>query len=181
MEVYFNDFKAEREARERQHADLLNLQEQNQRLVEANRGLQRELDNLQNNHQMAEMQRRHLSHTGSVNYNPEAFRQGFQTRRGGDPVQRLEDFEWPRDQQRPESRPPPQDQEHELEEPFNCPGCGLEFWSFDAGEQHVRQCQAAMQRNRQPINNNQCPICGNEYPDQDTLEIHVQDCLRDNI
>lgn len=58
IEVYHHDFNAEREAREKQHNEILTLRREVAQLYTENRRLQDELDTF-NNSQMAEMQRRH--------------------------------------------------------------------------------------------------------------------------
>lgn len=177
MEVYRNDFIAERESREAQHADLLHQQEECERLRGENEDLQRELDNLAND-QMAEMQRRHGSHVphhsvmGLVNQ--PGFRNGFY-RRGGEPDPR-EGFEAGR------GRNAPRNFDEQSEDPYQCHGCRHNFVRFSELQAHVVECPAALHGNGPPQpggGNSQpyCPKCGNEFPDLDTLQIHVLECL----
>lgn len=187
LATYQNDFQVEREAREKQHGEILRLSEQVQRLTEENRRYQDEIDQL-SNRGMAEMQRRHASLVPEPRdiqqqQQHEQARGWFEgllpmyARGPGDPSQvpnpegRAEMGGGQREQ-----RAPPAE-----EEDWQCPTCRRAFRDFDTLQIHAVQCNG-VQAPPAPADHveNQCPSCMEIFPDFDTLAIHVEECLDRN-
>lgn len=184
MHQYEADFRIEREAREKQHGEMLSLTEQVQRLQQENQRYQDEIYQL-SNRGFEEMQRRHASvpyHT--TDYPPHQQgspgewcagfpRMPFFTRGSEQPAEtgREGDMRSPgREQQVPA---PPVD-----ENDWQCPTCRGVFPNFDALQIHAVACQGLQ---RPPsvgdLQQNQCPSCMDLFPDIETLELHVEECL----
>lgn len=184
LEVYRVDFQVEREAREKQHEEILRLREQIQQLQQENQHYQDEIDRLGNS-SMAEMQRRHGSYvpepqgsqqprgwfdavfpimfarggmeTAEIPRNPEGYMQGGQEIPG-----------------RGQGGGEPQQQGtgRAQEEDWICPTCRRTFPNFDSLQVHAVECNAP-----QAAPTHQCPKCMEIFPEYDTLEIHVMECL----
>ncbi|CAH3125327.1 unnamed protein product [Pocillopora meandrina] len=184
LHQYEADFRIEREAREKQHGEILGLTEQVQRLQQENQRYQDEIYQL-SNRGFVEMQRRHASvpyHT--TDYPPHQQgspgewcagfpRMPFFTRGSEQPAEtgREGDMRSPGREQQVSA--PPVD-----ENDWQCPTCRGVFPNFDALQIHAVACQGLQ---RPPsvgdLQQNQCPSCMELFPDIETLELHVEECL----
>ena len=193
MQLYQSDFQMEREAREKQHEEIMRLTEQVQRLEQENQQYQDEIYQL-NNRGIEEMQRRHASvpyRSPGQGYPPQGHQQqqeqprgwfeGMFTRGPGEPAEALNtqgDMRSPgRGQiggdQREQRAPAPAD-----ENDWQCPTCRRVFPNFDTLQIHAVDCNAYQQPPPQDdLQQNQCPSCMEIFPDMETLEIHVEECL----
>lgn len=181
LDVYRSDFEVEREAREKQHEQILRLQAENQRYQE-------EIDQL-GNRGMAEMQRRH----GSFNPEPRDIQQQQQqeqprawfdtflpmfARGPGDPstFQNREgtmgNYDWTQMGGDQREQVPRAD-----EEDWECPTCRRVLPDFDTLQIHAVQCNGNQAHPVSADVENQCPSCLGTFPDYDTLAIHVEECL----
>ena len=172
----------EREAREKQHEEILRLREQVCQLQQENQHYQDEMDRLGNT-QMAEMQRRHGSYIpesqpqsqqprgwfDGFSVIPNLFSQGSETPRNPE-VHMQAGGQIPgrgqREQQEQRTGPV-------VEEDWVCPTCRRTFPDFDNLQVHAVECNASQQG--APIH--QCPKCMEIFPDYDSLDIHVTECL----
>ncbi|PFX22637.1 hypothetical protein AWC38_SpisGene12827 [Stylophora pistillata] len=178
LKQYEDDFRMERDAREKQHGELLGLTENVQRLQRENQRYQDEIYQL-NNRGFEEMQRRHASFTTSYPpQNHEPPREWFSgmplcPRGSGDPLEtgREGDIRSPgREQPAPG---PPED-----ENDWQCPTCRRLFPNFDTLQIHAVECQGHQRPPSQgDLQQNQCPSCMELFPDIETLELHVEECL----
>ena len=173
LEVYRADFQVEREAREKQHEEILRLREETQRLQQENQRYQDEMDRL-GNEQMVEMQRRH----GSFVQEPQ---QPQQPRGWFDAMPALLFARGSPEMQEGHQIPghgrmaggAQEQRAGEVEaEGWQCPTCRREFPNFDNLQIHAVECNGT-----QAAPENQCPKCMNVFPDWDTLAIHVEECL----
>ena len=179
MEVYRSDFQVEREAREKQHEQILRLQTDNQRYQE-------EIDQL-GNRGIAEMQRRHGS------FVPEP--RDIQQQQGEQPRGWFDGLfpAFARGPGEPSAFPNPEGtmgnydraqmgggQREQVprgyEEDRECPICRRLFPDFDTLQRHAGECNG-MQAHPAADVENQCPSCQGTFPDYDTLAIHVDECL----
>ena len=185
LEVYQSDFQAERDARERQHADMLQLLKRNQQLEEDYQRQQDELDQ-HYNAQLTTMQLRHGEDHRSPHSQPPPMSTsyqapedvpgwmetlgGFFVRRGatGEPTgvpgvaagePRAEDY-------RGQS---PSGEENQ----WSCPQCQQRFPDFDSLQIHAVECNGGQQQEHAPW----CPMCQRFFPDMDTLNIHITECV----
>ena len=177
--MYRADFIVEREAREKQHEEILRLREQLQHYQEA------EMEVI-NNTQMAEMQRRHADST-----------EPSSRQNSGGLCAMLPGLFFIRGVNEPsgvpgnmEGTPPdmpqiPAEQEEpqapEEEEDWMCPTCRNLFPNFDTLQVHAVECNEAAQGGRPAYQavRFECPKCLAIFPDYDTLNIHVMECLDD--
>ena len=178
MDVYQSDFQVEREAREKQHEQILRLQADNQHYQE-------EIDQL-GNRGIAEMQRRH----GSFVPEPRDIQQQQQqleqargwfdglwpmaSRGPGDPSEfsNLGNYDQARMGGDQREQVPRAD-----EEDWQCPTCRRMFPDFSSLQMHAVECNAAQAHPAPADVENQCPSCLETFPDYDTLAIHVEECL----
>lgn len=180
MELYRSDFQVEREAREKQHEQILRLQADNQRYQE-------EIDQL-GNRGITEMQRRH----GSFVPEPRDIQQQQQEQSRGWFDGLLPMFS--RGPGDPSAFPNPEgtmgnydrvqmggDQREQFprgnEEDWQCPTCRGVFPDFDSLQIHAVGCNGAQVHPAPADVENQCPSCLGTFPDYDTLAIHVEECL----
>lgn len=184
LEVYRADFQVEREAREKQHEEILRLREQIHQLQQENQHYQDEMDRLGNS-SMAEMQRRHGSFVPEQQ-DPQQPRGWFDMfpaglfARGGSEMP--EGLRNPQGHMHGGQQFPGLEQTgsglqvHQTggvaEEDWECPHCRRTFADFDNLQIHAVACSGA-----QPPPDHQCPKCMNVFPDYDTLAIHVEECL----
>ena len=184
--MYRNDFQVEREAREKQHGEILRLNEQVQRLTEENRRFADEIDQL-GNRGMAEMQRRHAS------FIPEP--RDIQPQQQQETPRGWFDGWFPRGPMDPAGVPNPgggmgvpgqvqmggnqreQQVPHQDEEDWQCPTCRRLFPNFDTLQIHAVECTGDHAPRPAEHVPNQCPSCMEVFPDLDTLQIHIEDCL----
>lgn len=181
MEIYRADFQVEREAREKQHEEILRLQAENQRY-------QGEIDQL-SNRGIAEMQRRHASFVQEPRdiqqqqqqEQPRGWFDGLLPLFGrgpGDPsaFPNPEGTMGNYDRQqmggdRREQFPRPE------EEDWQCPTCRLVLPDFDSLQIHAVECNGVQAHPAPGDVENQCPSCLGTFPDYDSLAIHVEECL----
>ena len=181
MELYQSDFQVEREAREKQHEEILRLQAENQRHQE-------EIDQL-SNRGIAEMQRRHASFVQEPRdiqqQQQEQARGWFDgllpifSRGPGDPLA----FPNPEGTMGNYDRPQMGGDRREQfpraeEEDWQCPTCRRVFPDFDSLQIHAVECNGVQTYPARGDDvENQCPSCLDTFPDYDSLAIHVEECL----
>lgn len=184
LAVYRADFQVEREAREKQHEEILRLRDHIEQLQRENQHFQDEMERLGHS-QMEEMQRRHGSFVAGPQdpQQPRGWFDGFTTvlfPRGG--------VEMPENQRNPEvhmqpreqipgrgqmgGQPPVHPPGGGQEEDWTCPTCRRNFPNFDNLQIHAVECGGS-----HPPATHQCPKCMEIFPDFDTLAIHVEECL----
>ena len=182
LEVYQSDFRVEREAREREHAEKNHLQEQIQKLQLDMQQMQDELDR-HNEDQLTTMRLRHSGggtdqhrspppQACSGHQGPEPWYAGFFNRRGpgeeagsgdvagGDVLAR-------------EERGGIQQSAAQGGD-WRCTQCQQRFPDFDSLQMHAVECAGSQQQ--QQDDRPWCPLCGNYFPDYDTLQIHAVGC-----
>ena len=192
MDVYRADFQVEREAREKQHEQILRLEQDNRRYQE-------EIDQL-SNRGIAEMQRRH----GSFVPEPRDIQQQQQHEQQQHEQPRgWFDGVWPMLARGyvyadPSAAPNPEgamgnhgrvqmggDQREQGvpradEEDWQCPTCRRVLPDFDTLQIHAVECNGVPAQPAPADVENQCPSCMETFPDFDTLAIHVEECLDQN-
>lgn len=178
LKQYEDDFRMERDAREKQHGELLGLTENVQRLQRENQRYQDEIYQL-NNRGFEEMQRRHASFTPSYPpQNHEPPREWFSgmplcPRGSGDPLETGREGDIRRPGREQPAPGPPED-----ENDWQCPTCRRLFPNFDTLQIHAVECQGHQRPPSQgDLQQNQCPSCMELFPDIETLELHVEECL----
>jgi len=178
LDVFRADFQVEREAREKQHEQILRLQADNQRYLE-------EIDHL-GNRGIAEMQRRHGSFVPEPrDIQQQQQQQQEQSRGWFDGLLPM----FARGPGDPSAFPNPEgtmgnyddraqmggDQREQFVEDWECPTCRRVLPDFDSLQIHAVECTGAQAH---PADvENQCPSCLEAFPDYDTLAIHVEECL----
>lgn len=187
LSVYSADFQVEREAREKQHEEILRLRDHIEQLQRENQRFQDEMERL-GHAQMEEMQRRHGSFVPGPQdpQQPRGWFDGFTGilfPRGG--------VDMPENQRNPEVHMQPGEQTpgrgqvggqspvHSpgggQEEDWTCPTCRRNFPNFDNLQIHAVECGGPQAPATEVAN--QCPKCMKTFPDFDTLAIHVEECL----
>jgi len=177
LDVFRSDFQVEREAREKQHEQILRLQADNQRYQE-------EIDQL-GNRGITEMQRRH----GSFVPEPRDIQQQQQqeqTRGWFDGLLPM----FSRGPVDPSAFSNPEgvtgnydraqiggNQHEQFVEDWQCPTCRRVLPDFDSLQIHAVECNGAQGHPAPADVENQCPSCLEVFPDYDTLAIHVEECL----
>ena len=185
--MYSSDFQVEREAREKQHEEILRLRDHIEQLQRENQRLHDEMERL-GHAQMEEMQRRHASFVPGPHdpQQPRGWFNGFAAAlfpRGG--------MDMPENQRNPEvhmqpgeqtpgrgqvgGQPPVHPPGGGQEEDWICPTCRRNFPDFDNLQIHAVECGGPHPPATQE--GNQCPKCMELFPDYDTLVIHVTECL----
>lgn len=178
LKQYEDDFQIERDAREKQHGEILGLTENVQRLQQENQRYQDEIYQL-NNRGFEEMQRRHASFTTtypSQNHEPPRdWLPGWPLypRGSGESEETARERDmWGPGREQPAPGPP------EDENDWQCPTCRRFFPNFDTLQIHAVECQGHQRPPSQgDLQQNQCPSCMELFPDIETLELHVEECL----
>lgn len=187
LSVYSSDFQVEREAREKQHEEILRLRDHIEQLQRENQHFQDEMERLGHS-QMEEMQRRHGSFVPGPHdpQQPRGWFDGFTAvlfPRGGVDMpenQRNPDVHMQPGEQTPGrgqvgGQPPVHPPGGGQEEDWTCPTCRRNFPNFDNLQIHAVECGVPPPPATQV--GHQCPKCLGMFPDFDTLAIHVEECL----
>ncbi|XP_060079017.1 NF-kappa-B essential modulator-like [Ylistrum balloti] len=172
-DVWKQDFDAERNSRERQHAENQQLRQEVHSLQLQNQQLMDELETLSKG-QFAEMQRKHVG-AGSHQQQMQNY---LQVGGSPTPVVHRPPIQYPYQENINVTPPAPHTQQQPAHRYVNYP---YPTQQYPGGvEAHQAQSMSRGSGSQQEDNDYQpycCPKCNAQCPDVDTLQIHVLDCI----